>query len=200
MFFFFHFKHKSLLLHPLFINDGHVAQAIQQRLLLNTERKGQKSCLVFLRPGGNSNQQLMFRRGRKRCGQGQAIGGDAHAQGSKAEMGTRLSSHPLPLSPSAVTLNNTLSLISATITLRNKLVFSRRAMETGTRRPPYASGGPFSLQRFNLFGDGQTADQFSLQFSRFYNSFSLCVFLSVCVPAVYLPFFSEPFEYLKICG
>lgn len=95
-------------------------------------------------------------------------------------MGTRLSSHPLPLSPSAVTLNNTLSLISATITLRNKLVFSRRGMEMGMRWPPYASGGPFSFQHFNLFGDRQTADQFSLQFSRFYNSFSLSIFLCVC--------------------
>lgn len=113
-------------------------------------------------------------------------------------MGTRLSSHPLPLSPSAVTLNNTLSLISATITLRNKLVFSQREMKMGTRRPPYASGGPFSLQRFNLFGDGQTADQFSLQFFRFYNSVSLSVY--VYVPVVYLPFFLEPCKYLKICG
>lgn len=41
---------------------GLVAWADQQRLLLNTERKGQKSCLVFLGPGGNSSQQIAFRR------------------------------------------------------------------------------------------------------------------------------------------
>lgn len=88
-------------------------------------------------------------------------------------MGTRLSSQPLPLSPSAVTLNNTLSLITATITLRNKLVFFQRGMEMGKRQPLYAFGLPFSLQHRNLFGDRQTADQFSAQFSALYNSFSL---------------------------
>lgn len=65
-------------------------------------------------------------------------------------MATRLSSQPLPLSPSAVTLNNTLSLITATITLRNKLVFFQRGTEMGKRRPLYASGLPFSLQHLNL--------------------------------------------------
>lgn len=50
-------------------------------------------------------------------------------------MGTRLSSQPLPLSPFAVTLNNTLSLITATITLRNKLVFFERGMEMGKKWP-----------------------------------------------------------------
>ncbi|KAJ4942995.1 hypothetical protein JOQ06_005507, partial [Pogonophryne albipinna] len=104
--------------------------ADQQRLLLNTERKGQKSCLVFLGTGGNTSQQIVFRRA------GQASGGDAHAEGSEAGTGTRLSSQPLPLSPSAVTLNNTFSLITTTITLRNKLVFFQRGMEMGKRRPP----------------------------------------------------------------
>lgn len=103
-------------------------------------------------------------------------------------MGTRLSSQPLPLSPSAVTLNNTLSLITATITLRNKLVFFQRGMEMGKRRPPYASGLPFSLQHLNVFGDRQTADQFSVQFSTLYNSFSLS--FSLCPPLLLLSFFS----------
>lgn len=144
----------------------------QQRLLLNTERKGQKSCLVFLRPGGNSSQQIVFRRASR---QGLASGGDAHAEGSEAGMGTRLSSQPLPLSPFAVTLNNTLSLITATITLRNKLVFFERGTEMGKRRPSYACGMPSSLQRLHLFGDRQTADQFSAWFFTLYNSFSLFV-------------------------
>ena len=117
-------------------------------------------------------------------------------------MGTRLSSQPLPLSPSAVTLNNTLSLITATITLRNKLVFFQRGMEMGKRRPPYASGLPFSLQHFSLFGDRQTADQFSAQFSTLYNSFilslslslsvSLTLSLGLCPPLVLLPVCLSP--------
>lgn len=41
--------------------SGLVAWADQQRLLLNIERKGQKSCLVFLGLWGNSSQQIVFR-------------------------------------------------------------------------------------------------------------------------------------------
>lgn len=113
-------------------------------------------------------------------------------------MGTRLSSQPLPLSPSAVTLNNNLSLITATITLRNKLVFFQRGMETGERRPPYACGLPFSLQHLNLFGDRQTADQFSAQFPTLYNSFSLS--LSLFVPLFFSCLFSlYPLNTAKTC-
>ena len=61
--FFFLQKHThSLHSAPRSFRDGLVAWADQQRLLLNTERKGQKSCLVFPGPGGNSSQQIVFRR------------------------------------------------------------------------------------------------------------------------------------------
>ena len=113
-------------------------------------------------------------------------------------MGTRLASQPLPLSPSAVTLNNTFSLITATITLRNKLVFFQRRMEMGKRRPPYACGLPFSLKPLNLFVDRETADQFSAQLSTLYNSFSVFLF-PFLFPLVLKPIFSVPFEHIKTC-
>lgn len=91
------------------------------------------------------------------------------------------------LSPSAVTLNITLSLITTTITLRNKLVFFQRRIEMGKRRPSYASGLPFSLQHLSLFGNRHTTDQFSLQFSTLYNSFLFSVSLFLCLPPVLLP-------------
>ena len=70
----------------------------------------------------------------------------------------------------------------------------------GKRRPPYASGLPFSLQHFSLFGDRQTADQFSAQFSTLYNSFilslsfsvSLTLSLGLCPPLVLLPVSLSP--------
>lgn len=108
-------------------------------------------------------------------------------------MGTRLSSQPLPLSPFAVTLNNTLSLITATITLRNKLVFFERGMRRGKRRPSYASGMPFSLQQLHLFGDRQTPGQFSTQFSTLCISFSLFS-LSLTPLLLLCSFPSVPFE------
>lgn len=116
-------------------------------------------------------------------------------------MGTRLSSQPLPLSPSAVTLNNTLSLITATITLRNKLVFSQRGTGTVKRRPPYACGLPFSLLRLNLFGDRRAEDQFGAQFSALYNSFSFfCLVSPFAPPAGYLALFRRTFRKLgDIC-
>lgn len=160
---------------------------------MNTERKGQKSCLVFPGPGGNSNQQIVLRRASKQAGQ--AGGGDAHAEGNEAGMGTRLTSQPLPLSPAAVTLNNSLSLITATITLRNKLVFFQKGTEMGKRRPPYARGPPFSLQHLSLFGDRRAADQFSAQFSTLYNSFSLSVLR--CLPLVLWSFSLNPLNTAK---
>lgn len=63
--------------------NGLVAETDQQRLLLNTERKGQKSCLVFLGPGGNSSQQIVLRRA---GGQGRPMVGDAPA-GEEARRG-----------------------------------------------------------------------------------------------------------------
>lgn len=185
------------MLLPSFVRGGLVAWADQQRLLLNTERKGQKSCLVFLGPRGNSSQQIVFRRAGEQAGQDS--GGDAHADRSEAGMGTRLSSQPLPLSPSAVTLNNTLSLITATITLRNKLVFSRGGTGTAKRRPPYACGLPFSLLLLNLFGDRRAEDQFGAQFSALYNSFSLFLsFLSLRTSRCSSwPFSPKPFDHLE---
>lgn len=141
----------------------------------------------------------MFRRAGEQAGQDS--GGDAHADRSEAGMGTRLSSQPLPLSPSAVTLNNTLSLITATITLRNKLVFLQRGTGTAKRRPPYACGPPFSLLRLNLFGDRRAGDQFGAQFSALYNSFSFfCLFSPFAPPAGYLALFRRTFRTLgNIC-
>lgn len=142
----------------------------------------------------------MFRRAGKQAGQDS--GGDAHADRSEAGMGTRLSSQPLPLSPSAVTLNNTLSLITATITLRNKLVFLQRRTGTAKRRPPYTCGPPFSLLCLNLFGDRRAEDQFDAQFSALYNSFSsFCgLFSPFAPPAGYLALFRRTFRTLgNIC-
>lgn len=104
--------------------------------------------------GGNSSQQIVLslrrpvaKEGQERC---------AHPEGEARQgMGTRLSSQPLPLSPSAVTLNNSLSLITATITLRNKLVFVHERHEDGGKEtaPVRASARPLSLPLL-----GRTAD------------------------------------------
>lgn len=86
-------------------------------------------------------------------------------------MGTRLSSQPPPLSPFAVTLNNSLSLITATITLRNKLVFFEKGMETSKKWALSASVMPFSLQQSLHLRERLTVVQFTAQFSTFYNPF-----------------------------
>lgn len=83
--FFFH-KKRARPFHgiPSFLGGGLVARTDQQRLLLNTGRKGQKSCLVFPGPRGNSSQQIVFRRaGERRPGgraDGRAAGGRSVGQ------------------------------------------------------------------------------------------------------------------------
>lgn len=141
-------------------------RAEHQRLLLNTESKGQKSCLVFLWLRGNSSLQIVSSSSSRRSVQrDRESNRDAHV-GTRQSAAPRLSSQPgclhlsASLSLSAVTLNNRGSLITATITLRNTLVSFHR--ETGPSISLELTM-PVSLIRAYLsVGDTTTTeDQFS---------------------------------------
>lgn len=143
------------------VEDG--LHSDQQRSPLYAERKGQEPCLEFScrrevtpvwRPPWSRNpsrQQGSGDAGADR--DGRAGGGGAGRKASRGRT-ARLSSQPPPLSPSAVTLNNTLSLITLTITLRNKLLLQRsrrdETMGSADRLVPLVS-----LRPSQLFGDKQ---------------------------------------------